>query len=72
MANIGSLDRILRIVAGGGLLVAWLFFADGLASLGAWRHAVPAAGLVMLGTALFGFCPAYHLFGIRTCGNDRA
>lgn len=72
MANIGSIDRAFRLVAGLGLLVVWMFFADSLASLGAWRHAAPVAGLVMLGTALFRFCPAYLLFGIRTCAKDGA
>jgi hypothetical protein len=71
MANIGSLDRALRLVAGIGLLAVYLFFADPLAGLGGWRHAAPLVGSVMIGTALFRFCPAYRLFGIRTCATDR-
>ncbi len=67
MANIGTLDRGLRFTAGLALIAAYLFLADSLATLGGWRHAVPLAGLVMVGTALFRFCPAYRLFGISSC-----
>lgn len=71
MANIGSVDRALRLVAGIALLAVYLFPADALAGLDGWRHAVPLVGLVMIGTALFRFCPAYRLFGIRTCASER-
>ncbi len=42
------------------------------APLGAWRYAVIAAGAVLLGTAVFRFCPAYMLLGIRTCPRNKA
>ncbi len=71
MANIGSLDRALRLVAGIGLLAVYLFLADTLAGLGGWRHGAPLVALVMIGTALFRFCPAYRMVGIRTCAVDR-
>lgn len=67
MANVGSLDRALRFVAGIVLLVAPFALPDAFAALGAWRLAVAAVGAVLLGTALFRFCPAYVLLGIRTC-----
>jgi hypothetical protein len=37
------------------------------AGMGDWKYAIVAAGAVMIGTAAFRFCPAYTLFGIRTC-----
>ena len=57
-SNAGSLDRILRIVAG---LVLIGLAATGTVGLWGW------IGVVPLATGLFGFCPAYTLFGIRTC-----
>ena len=56
--NAGSLDRILRIVA--GLLLIGLA-ATGTVGVWGW------IGVVPLATGLFGFCPAYTLLGINTC-----
>lgn len=56
--NAGSLDRILRIVAG---LVLIGLAATGTVGLWGW------IGVVPLATGLFGFCPAYTLLGINTC-----
>ncbi len=58
MKNVGSLDRILRLVAGLGILAAGLV-------LKSWWG---LAGLVPLLTAAIGFCPAYLPFGLSTCG----
>lgn len=57
-SNVGGLDRILRIVAGLALIALTL---TGQVGLWGW------VGLVPLGTALLGFCPAYTLLGINTC-----
>jgi hypothetical protein len=56
--NIGTIDRLLRIIV--GLAVLSLVFV-GPKSL--WG----LVGLIPLATAVFGYCPAYALFGIRTC-----
>ncbi len=69
MTNVGSLDRTLRFIVG-AVLLASLFlppFAGVFAAWGVWKFAVAAVGAVMLGTALFRFCPAYTLLGINTC-----
>ncbi|MBX9752504.1 MAG: DUF2892 domain-containing protein [Roseococcus sp.] len=71
MANIGSLDRTLRFLLGAILAVAPFLFPESFAALGAWRFAVVAVGAVLLGTAVFRICPAYLLFGIRTCRVSR-
>ncbi len=58
MHNVGGIDRALRIVGGLALIV--------LAAMGvipAWGY----IGVVPLATGLFRWCPAYTLFGIRTC-----
>lgn len=57
-ANVGSLDRILRVVAGLALLSLVFIGPQTLWGL---------AGLVPLTTGLFRFCPAYTLLGISTC-----
>lgn len=57
-ANIGSTDRLLRIVVG-LLLIA--LAATG--NLGVWAY----IGVVPLVTGLFRFCPAYRLFGLSSC-----
>lgn len=57
-ANIGSIDRAIRILAGLGLIAATLSGA-----IGAWGW----IGLVPLATGLSRFCPAYLPFGVRTC-----
>jgi hypothetical protein len=55
--NVGSLDRLVRIVAGLAVLGAGYYFKS-------WWGLV---GFVPLLTATVGFCPAYPLFGINTC-----
>lgn len=57
-ANIGSLDRIIRISIGVALIGASL---AGL--IGAWGW----VGVVPLATGVFRFCPAYLPFGMSTC-----
>ena len=56
--NVGTLDRIIRIVAGLALIA--LVFVGPKTPWG-W------IGVVPLVTALIGWCPAYTLFGIKTC-----
>ncbi len=57
-ANIGGIDRVLRIVAGLAL-IAWVLFANG--PVWAW------IGVIPLATGLINFCPAYGILGINTC-----
>lgn len=59
-ANLGSIDKILRVLIGIALL-ALVFMLEGPAR---WLGLI---GLVPLATAAFGFCPAYALFGLSTC-----
>ena len=57
-ANVGTLDRSLRIAAGLILLGLSLSGVIGLWGL---------IGIVPLATGLFRFCPLYPLLGINTC-----
>jgi hypothetical protein len=59
-ANVGGIDRTLRIVAG-IVLIALYFVLEGPA-----RY-VGLLGLVALFTGIFSFCPLYTVLGINTC-----
>ena len=59
-ANVGGIDKALRIVVGIGLL-SLLLLVDGPAK---WWGLL---GLIPLGTGLFGICPLYTLLGVSTC-----
>lgn len=61
-ANVGRIDRGLRIVAGLVLI--------GLATtgtVGLWGY----IGVVPLLTGAFGSCPVYSILGLNTCGLKR-
>jgi branched-subunit amino acid ABC-type transport system permease component len=57
-ANVGGIDRVLRIVAG---LVLIALAATGV--VGAWGY----LGVIVLATGVFRFCGAYTLLGVNTC-----
>ncbi|WP_417247804.1 DUF2892 domain-containing protein [Celeribacter sp.] len=59
--NVGSLDRILRIVLGVALLAG--FVINGASGYG-WLYLI---GIVPLATGLMSSCPLYSLFGMSTC-----
>ncbi|MEM8948684.1 MAG: DUF2892 domain-containing protein [Pseudomonadota bacterium] len=61
--NVGSADRLIRIVL--GLILILLPFVTNAGPIVAFG--APIVGVVLIVTALFRFCPAYRLFGIRTC-----
>jgi hypothetical protein len=56
--NVGSVDRVVRILAGLALIAATL-----LGLVGAWGW----LGVIVLATGLFRICPAYLPFGFSTC-----
>ena len=68
MANVGGIDRILRFVAGVVLTIIGVKpDLVGVSAAGALHWVLLAVGLVMLGTAIFRFCPIYPLLGLNTC-----
>jgi hypothetical protein len=58
LKNVGTADRVIRIVAGLALIGASLL---GYIGLRGW------IGVVVLATGLFRICPAYLPFGLSTC-----
>ena len=63
-ANVGGIDRVLRIAVG-IVLLSLVFILEGNARY--WG----LVGLLPLVTGLFQFCPAYSLFGLSTCPMER-
>ena len=60
-ANVGGIDKVLRIVAGLALIGA-----AATDVIGVWGY----IGVVPLATGLLGWCPAYPLLGISTCSKQ--
>jgi len=57
-ANVGGIDRVLRIVVGLTLIAMAITGA-----VGAWGW----IGVVLVATGLIGWCPAYLPFGLSSC-----
>lgn len=57
--NEGTVDRALRVIAG---LVLIGLAATGTVGVWGW------IGVVPLATGLIGWCPAYTLLGMNSCG----
>ena len=58
IANVGGIDRGVRIVVGIALIAGAV-----TGVIGAWGW----LGVIPLATGVFRFCPAYLPFGLRTC-----
>lgn len=58
--NVGSVDKIVRIVLGLGLLSLLFLLEAPMKYLG-------LIGIVPLLTSLMGWCPLYTLLGMNTC-----
>lgn len=59
--NVGSADRIVRIVLGLGIIGAGIYTQN-------WLGVI---GIIPLATATFRWCPAYLPFGISTCAKPK-
>jgi hypothetical protein len=61
-ANVGNVDRIVRVILGLVLLFLGIFALHA----GAWKWILIILGLIGLGTGLSGSCLLYLPFGIST------
>jgi hypothetical protein len=61
--NMGTADKIIRIVLGALFLVLWMM---GMTK-GALAIILGIVGIVFILTSVVSFCPLYALFGFRTC-----
>jgi hypothetical protein len=62
--NVGSLDRIARVIAGIFLL------ALAVMGTGEW-HYLGWLGIIPLATAAIGYCPTYSILGVSTCATKQ-
>lgn len=65
--NIGSADRIIRIVVGFALILAPLMMTLSIYDSATLRIVSMIVGVVLVLTALVRFCPLYRLIGVKTC-----
>ena len=67
--NMGSADRVMRALGGGGLAVAEL--TGNLGSIEQYFHYF-AIGMAiwLIATASSAHCPSYTLMGVSTCSPD--
>jgi hypothetical protein len=63
LQNVGTVDQVLRIIVGIALIA--IVFVGPKTPWG-W------IGVIPLFTGIFRFCPAYSLFGLRTCKRPEA
>jgi len=58
--NLGSADRIARLVGGALLVILAL-----TGTIGVWGW----LGLIFVATAFMNFCPIYKVLGVKTCSD---
>jgi hypothetical protein len=63
MKNVGTVDKVIRIIL--GLVLLALVFVGPQTPWG-W------IGIIPLATGLIGFCPLYSVLGINTCPTKKA
>ena len=59
--NVGTIDRILRIVIGAALIAGFFLYPE--AQYG-WLFLI---GIIPLATGLVSSCPLYSMLGMNTC-----
>ena len=67
--NVGSSDRMVRVIGGGGLAIVEL--TGNLGSIEAFFHYFAIGTAIwLIATATSGSCPTYSLIGISTCPSE--
>ncbi|PCI40891.1 MAG: hypothetical protein COB46_05745 [Rhodospirillaceae bacterium] len=66
--NVGSIDKVLRIIIGLALLAYAILPSFGMMADTGY-NVYGWVGIVPLGTALLGLCPLYSILGIKTCSS---
>lgn len=64
--NVGTADRIIRVVVGLAILSLFFFFPDA-----SWRYWT-LLGIIPLATGIASTCPAYSLLGLSSCPAKKA
>lgn len=66
-ANMGTIDRALRLILGVVLVVLPFVTSFALWETPALRYGAMVVGAVFIVTSLVRFCPLYTLIGLKTC-----
>ena len=61
--NMGNIDRVIRMIV--AIVLVALFFMGKIE--GALGYVALAVAAIFALTSVISFCPAYAIFGIRTC-----
>ena len=64
-ANVGTLDRMIRILLGAAF-IALPFLREEILLSSATGIAATAVGVILILTAIVQFCPIYGILGLRT------
>ncbi len=68
MLNVGTPDRVIRILIG-ALLIGAALFTGWAAFVSPWAYwGAIVVGFVLIVTAVFRFCPIYAAFGLNSLG----
>ena len=62
--NVGGIDTVLRLIGGALLILCGIFLSVGVAL----KIIFIVVGIMLIGTAIFGFCWLYSLLGVSTGG----
>lgn len=66
--NVSNVDRIIRVLL--AAVLVYLYYSGVVT--GTVGLVLTIAGVVLLLTSLFSFCPIYAIFGISTNGKKKA
>ena len=67
--NVGSADRVLRLILGLALIVLPLLNVPAIWSVAWLAYGSMIVGAVLVLTSASGVCPLYSVLGLRTCSN---
>lgn len=65
-ANVGSIDRLLRLIVGAALIMLPLINFMGLGASTVGTYVMVAVGAILVLTGVMGMCPIYRVLGIAT------
>jgi hypothetical protein len=67
IANVGTVDRAVRLVLGAALVAAAIFSGLAFFDGAVLKYGAVVVGLVLAVTAVVRICPLYSALGVRTC-----
>ena len=67
ITNVGTMDRSIRLIVGAALVAVAVFSGWAIFDGAVMRYGAIVVGLILAGTGYMRTCPAYSIFGIRTC-----